>query len=385
MSTPFSRTTRSLDADTFRRSTLALLIAAIVIGAWLVWLCFSSVPLYEFTDAARLEVDSAVHPIESPAAGRVVRTFLVMGKEISAGDILIELDSDAERLKLNEETARLASLAGQITALRERRTAEQEAKTETQLGNPVAIDEARARFEEANAVARSAAEEARRIERLHSSGLVSEMDLLRARAEAEKRQAAADALGFSTARLDRDQRAKNSDRQAQIEIINRDVASLEGEMNTIRAGLERLKNEIDRRYIRAAANGRLGEVTELRAGSVVRAGDRLGAIIPTGTLRVVAEFAPSSALGRVRFGQPARLRLAGFPWTEYGTLSARVSSVASEPRDAKVRVELMVDNASSVMIPLQHGLPGTLEVEVDRISPAALVLRLVGKHLSSRQ
>jgi multidrug resistance efflux pump len=215
--------------------------------------------------------------------------------------------------------------------------------------------------------------------------LVSEMDLLRARAEAEKRQAAAHALGFSTARLDKDQRAKNSDRQAQIEIINRDVAGLEGEMNTIRAGLERLKNEIDRRYIRASANGRLGEMAELRAGSVVRAGDRLGAIIPAGTLRIVAEFAPSSALGRVRFGQSARLRLAGFPWTEYGTLPAKVSSVASEPRDAKVRVELMVDQASSVMIPLQHGLPGSLEVEVDRISPAALVLRLVGKHLSSSQ
>lgn len=43
-----------------------------------------------------------------------------------------------------------------------------------------------------------------------------------------------------------------------------------------------------------------------------------------------AEFAPSSALGRVRPGQRARVRLAGFPWTEYGTISASVASVAAD-------------------------------------------------------
>jgi membrane fusion protein (multidrug efflux system) len=383
MSTPFSRTTRSLDADSFRRSTLALVVAAIVIGSWIGWLCLSSITLYELTDSARLQVDSAVHPIESPVAGRVIRVVLVVGKEVKAGDILVELDSQAERLKLNEETARLAALTGQIGALRDRRAAEQQAKAEIQLGNPAAIDESRARFEEADAVARSAAEEARRLERLHANGLVSEMDLLRARSEAEKRRAAASALGFGAERLNKDQRAITSDRQAQIEAINQSVASLEGDMNTIRATIERLTHEIDRRYIRASADGRLGEAAELRAGSVVREGDRLGAIIPAGTLRVVAEFAPSSALGRVRAGQRARVRLAGFPWTEYGTLTATVGSVAGEPRDSKVRVELMLDKDSSPAIPLQHGLPGSVEVEVDRVSPAMLILRQVGKHLSS--
>jgi len=33
---------------------------------------------------------------------------------------------------------------------------------------------------------------------------------------------------------------------------------------------------------------------------------------------------------------------------------------------------------------LQHGLPGSLEIEVERISPAALALRSVGKVLTQR-
>jgi hypothetical protein len=30
---------------------------------------------------------------------------------------------------------------------------------------------------------------------------------------------------------------------------------------------------------------------------------------------------------------------------------------------------------------MQHGLPGTVQVEVERISPASLVLRVVGRDL----
>jgi membrane fusion protein (multidrug efflux system) len=45
---------------------------------------------------------------------------------------------------------------------------------------------------------------------------------------------------------------------------------------------------------------------------------------------------------------------------------------------------LLVHPESAPLIPLQHGLPGKLEVEVERISPAALVLRSVGKLLAQR-
>ena len=54
----------------------------------------------------------------------------------------------------------------------------------------------------------------------------------------------------------------------------------------------------------------------------------------------MAEFEPASALGRIHSGQVAELRLTGFPWLQYGTVAARVASVASEPRDGSIRVEL---------------------------------------------
>ena len=95
-------------------------------------------------------------------------------------------------------------------------------------------------------------------------------------------------------------------------------------------------------------------------------------------LKIMTDFLPPAALGRIQPGQPARLRLEGFPWTQYGAVSATVASVASEVRDGWVRVELAVRPDAAPPIPLQHALPGTVEVEVDHVSPATLVLRTAG-------
>jgi membrane fusion protein (multidrug efflux system) len=382
MATPFSRTTRALNADTYRRSTLGLIIVMAVLGAWTAWLFMARVAVYEVTDTARLEVDRAVHPVQSPVFGRIVASHLAIGKQVNVGDVLVELDSEAEQLQLGEEQARVEALSAQLEALRHRGLAERQSQMETQQGTPVVLDEARAKYEEAETVAQAAAEELRRLERLRAQGLMAEMDLLRAKSEAQKRRAAADALRLGISRMENDQRVKQSDRQVRIEAINGEMTALDGEINTKKATIERLQHEMNKRRIRATAAGRLGEVADLRTGSVVREGDKLGAIIPSGTLRVVAEFLPSAALGRIEPGQRAQLRLTGFPWTEYGSVAATVATVASEPRGGRVRVELTVEPNRTSPIPLQHGLPGTVEVEVNRVSPVALVLRVAGKLLA---
>ena len=53
----------------------------------------------------------AIHLIQAPYTGRVVKTSLALGTQVSAGDLLIELDSNAERLQLEEERSRLRVLA----------------------------------------------------------------------------------------------------------------------------------------------------------------------------------------------------------------------------------------------------------------------------------
>jgi hypothetical protein len=97
-------------------------------------------------------------------------------------------------------------------------------------------------------------------------------------------------------------------------------------------------------------------------------------------MRIVAYFEPRSAIGRVQPGQPAWLRLDGFPAGEYGAVMAKVRSVGSEVRDGRVRVELALQDNGRVS--LQHGLPGTLEIAVERISPVSFLLRKAGGYFA---
>jgi hypothetical protein len=89
-------------------------------------------------------------------------------------------------------------------------------------------------------------------------------------------------------------------------------------------------------------------------------------------IRVIAEFPPSAAIGRIRAGQPGRFRL------QFGNIPVRVTSVGDEVRDGNVRVELAVDRTVT-SIPLHQGSTGTLEVEVENVSPATMLLRAAGQ------
>jgi membrane fusion protein (multidrug efflux system) len=362
---------------------VGILIAATLLLSWVLWFCLARVTLYEVTTMARLEVDRAVYPIEAPVAGRVVATRLVLGQEVRAGDMFVELETEAQRLQLEEERTRLAALTAQLDGIQQEIMAEEEAQRQERQAARVALDEARAQYREAEVAAQAAQKAADIYIRMEARGLASKLDFLRVTTEAPKRRAAADALHFAISRLEGEQRTKKSERQGRLERLKREASQLTGQIAEATAAIERPAYEITRRSIRSSMAGRLGEVANVQIGTVVREGDKLGAVVSPGTLKVIANFLPSTALGRIKPGQPARLRLEGFPWTQYGAVTAKVTSVASEIRDKLLRAELTVDAEAASPIPLQHGLPGTVEVEVERVSPATLVLRTAGLLLAA--
>jgi hypothetical protein len=151
------------------------------------------------------------------------------------------------------------------------------------------------------------------------------------------------------------------------------------------AAAPRLRYEIDRRQIKAPVRGRVGQVGGLREGSVVRATERLAAIVPNDVGHRAVAFFPAAVVGRIKTGKQARLRLAGYPWAQYGTVRAEVREVGNEASDGLVRVELALTADPPPNIPIEHGMPGKAEVEVERISPAELVLRAAEQLLTPKR
>ena len=379
MATPFSRTTRSLAHDSAMPALVAWSIAGLLLAIWLGWFLFGRVTVFQVSRQARLEVQQAARPVASQTAGRITVNALQIGQEVRQGDVLVELDSQSEQLRLLEEQARLDAMPARLESLHSEIVLREQGVGEQGRSAQAAVQTARYRLQEAEAAVAFARDQERRLKEESAFGGVAKVEALRATTELDKQVAVRDALAADVRRLESDARTRGQGTQAQLEELRRQYAALEGDRATAQAGIERLRLEIDRRRIRAPVSGKVGDVMPLRAGAYAAEGQVMATLVPQGELIIVAEFEPAAVLGHIRPGQVARMRLDGFPWTQYGTVDARVSRVATEIREGRVRVELQPFGGDVPRDLLQHGLPGAVEVAVDRVSPSVLVLRAAGQ------
>jgi membrane fusion protein (multidrug efflux system) len=385
MSTAFTRTLRSLEADRVGWTIGGILAVTALVAGFATWCWLAPVTLFETSATARIEAGRAAYPVAAPIGGTVKQAALLLGREVKQGEVLVELDATSEQLQIAEETTHRAALRAQIAVLQAQISVGERARTQEDNAAEAGREQGRADLRAAEVAARHAESEEGRTKQLYDQGLSSEKEYREVQTEALRLRAAAEAHAIAVERGGRDQLTKASDRTARLQELRAQIAGLEAQVTTVDAAIERLRYEMDRRLIRASMDGRLGEIAVIPAGSVIREGDKLGAIIPTGALQAVAQFPPETALGRLHPGQPARLRLDGFPWMEYGVLTAHVSRIASEVRDGSVRVEFALDTASGSRIPLQHGLPGTVEVEVGRTTPWILIMRHAGHQWTAQR
>lgn len=379
MTATFLRTTRSLRSTGRLESRLFLTAAIALMLGWGIWFGVSRLAVYEISDSARVEVIHAVVPVQSDAAGLVVQRHFKLGDDVRKGDVLVELDAESDRRALTEARTRADGLQRQLDGLARQLESEENSLRRAQAASEVAITEARERHELARINASFAREEVVRLEKLRKLGSASELEILRANAASEAATQSEQIAAVTIQRVQREQEERLEKQRALCESLRKDRARLTAERAETQAAIERLELAVERRRIRAPGDGRIGEVVELPPGRFVQPGDVIARIIPPGALRVVAYFPPASALGRIAPGQPARVRLHGFPWGQYGSLRATVTGVAEEPRDGNVRVECRLDEPRATPIPVRHGLPGAVEIEVEHLSPAELVLRIVGR------
>ena len=383
MPTSFSRSLRSLEADRFRWSVLGVVAGIVLLGAWLAWFFFARVALYEVSDQARLEVGQEPHDVMSLVSGRVKRSALDLDTEVEEGDVLVELADDEVRFQLEEKRAELLGQSEQLEQVERETVAQRQALREAFETAGAALAEAKARVSEAREQARFAEQEAKRQADLARQGLVPRAAVDAAETELSQKLILVEGAQRALERREGESRIEISEKEADIVALEGRATAIEANMRQVQATINGLEYDLSLHVIRAPVSGRVGDRLSLGAGEFVEKGVHLGTVIPSGDVRVVAEFAPHSALGRIQPGQSAKLRLSGFSWVQYGSVAATVSRVGKEPQNGTVRVELGLDEPESFPVELSHGLPGTLEVEVERISPAALVLRAAGNVVST--
>lgn len=379
MAQPFAYTLRSLEKDNGRVAATALGVLLLLAVGWLVWMLKARITVYEVSTKTRLEVHGSAYSIHSAVAGKIAAIEVKLGQKVEKGQLLVRLDSAVEEQRLATSRARLEALDPQIAVTASELKATRGAVIAEVAAGSAAMRQAKARSKEADIKTQLAERESSRYKKLGDAVSVQESD--RVVASAQMSKAAHDAMLLDVRRLRSEQRLRQRSGEAKVATLRRELATLQGERQALLATVAELHQIIERHAVRAPGDGVVGELQPLQIGAYVTEGAKLASVLPNGELVLIAEFEPSSALGRVRPGQSGEFRLAGFPWLEYGTVKVRVIQCASEVRNGTVRVELLITEGQKSLVPFQHGLPGTVEVAVEQVSPLELLLRSLGRRL----
>ncbi len=379
MAVSFSRTLQALQADRPIRRFLGLSFLFVVpIG--LGWFLFADITVFEVSSSARLE--SLPQTVAAEVEGKVVDRALQIGLEVGKGQVLVRLD-DQHIVNLIAETINQIDAAEMhIKALESEIAGKESSLTSLPITRELAIKGANEVLEIASIEARLAQQDLARMETLVKSRAVSEEEVDARRASAETLQGKVRSAELNVALVEQDYTSREFTLKSELLTIGTDLVKAKGVWANAKKQLQTRNDELKQRTIVSNVAGRVEEVVPLRIGNVVKPAEKLATVVPQETPRVVA-FLPVVAVGRVVAGQTARLRMDGFPWTQYGTVAAIVTAVGNEPADGLIRVELDITDTSA-RIPLKHGQTTTVEIAVDQASPAELILRAAGKFLTTQ-
>lgn len=390
MAYPFERTLRSLSG--YESGTRVLLVVLVVLGVGgiAIWATVARVPIVKVSSQARIEPHNAVFRIEPPSAGRVVRSMLNLDEDIVEGDLLIEFDTRAEQLELEQSKATREGLQKELVVIREQIANKKGETSATGRVDEVAVREALEREQEL-APRHKLAQERAELASKSPTGAISEIEKLERETELDALGYAKSAQSLAVIRLRREQSVRGQTLTAQLLGLEREALKTEGQIRELGVAIDRLEYQIERKHYRAPASGHLVDVAELGAGAFIADGQRVGTIVSNDAqVRVRARF-PKEVVGLIEPGQTAQLKLDGYPWTIYGTVPAKVTRVGTEPGlvatpeaiPGTVRVELDIEAPADSRIQLHHGMTATVEVEVARVSPIALLMRSIGEWRAS--
>ncbi|MEM8767313.1 MAG: HlyD family efflux transporter periplasmic adaptor subunit [Pseudomonadota bacterium] len=289
-----------------------------------------------------------------------------LGDRVNAGDLLFAFDAEALELELARSRERLAALKAEVESV-DREIVSIGATLEGELSSfDMAAAALAARIEETHAELDYALEAEflyrqmraeRQIDALKHARAETEVSRLRLRLEAQEAEASEllAKRGLATSRTETT-RAQLMGQRARL---TGDIAELEPEQRRIQLRIEELS-------VRAPFDGEVGAMARVSVGESLQPGEWLMTLVPSREYEFQATFAAREAAGRLQAEQPARIRFFALPWTEYGTLNARVLRVSSEERNGTVQVDFAVDKNSPLAAQLNHGLKGQVVVQIDK-------------------
>jgi len=221
--------------------------------------------------------------VAAPLGGTLANLAVSRGQEVKTGQLLFDLECDAEGAAAREAEQRLAQAKSRLENL-------------TKGRRPTEIAALEAQLERARANQRLSDLELERYNKLIQEKVVSpaELDLAKARRDADRAQVTSLAAELETARL--------GARADEIKAAEADVQALE-------AALAKARWAVAQKSQVAPTNAWVHD-TLYRSGEFVAAGNPVVSLLPPENLKV-RFFVPQAQLASIKIGQPVSAQVDG--------------------------------------------------------------------------
>jgi multidrug resistance efflux pump len=113
----------------------------------------------------------------------------------------------------------------------------------------------------------------------------------------------------------------------------KELAQFRLDLDETKQNLENLMHQWEEKYIVASPiEGKITYTSVWTENQEVKAGELIGTVIPQGDLTIIAKaIIPTAGFGKVEVGQRVNIKLAGFPYMQFGMLKGRIRSVSLVP------------------------------------------------------
>src|SRR5580658_9290905 len=223
----FRATNHQITSDRMRRQALLLSIPAALIILWISWMGLARINVYATTEQARVEVAQTAFIVQAPVPGRVVRSHLFLGDLVKRGDVLVELESEPQQLRVDEEQAHLTALETQLSNLRDQIGIEQGTLLSERGAGDATAQEAQANLAKAEEAEKFSRKEAAQKVLLFRDGLVAQLDVDRFQAEADEKSSELKAARGALAKAQRQKAIQGGERRLRIETLNKENAEIQ--------------------------------------------------------------------------------------------------------------------------------------------------------------
>ncbi|HWA84792.1 MAG TPA: HlyD family secretion protein [Opitutus sp.] len=311
---------------------ILLVVIAATVGGVLWW---RHARKYESTEDAY--VDARAQRVSARVAGRVARVLAEDNEDVTAGQVLVELDPADFQNRVDEAQAAEAQARAQLANTEARRAVAEAQHEQAQASAGVA---------EANA--RNAAEELRRFQGLRaaSKGAVTDEQLDRAQAAAASSAAQVRAAHKAVAAA-----------EAEVTDAARAIDAARAGMRSAGVRVAEAKLTLSYAQVTAQIAGRVARKT-VAPGNYVTPGEPLMAVVPH-EVYVTANF-KETQLARMLPGQPVKVKVDAFPDLK---LRGRIDSV--QPATGQAFDVLPAQNVSGNWVKVVQRLP--VKITLDQL------------------